>query len=56
MLLSRLQSPERCDWLVCLLTAVTSQDEFTPALKNDFLPQSSLALMLVVASKSSTHY
>lgn len=44
-----------CNRLVCLLTTVASQDEYTPALKNDFLPQSSLALMLVVASKSSTH-
>lgn len=44
-----------CDWLVCLLTTVASQDEYTLALKNDFLPQSSLALVLAVASKSSTH-
>lgn len=39
---------------MCLLTTVASQDEYTPALKN-FLPQSSLALMPVVASESSTH-
>lgn len=44
-----------CSWLVCLLSAVASQDECTLALKKDFLPQSSLTLILVVASEVSIH-
>ena len=38
---------------MCLLPAVASQDECTLALK--ILPQSSLTLILVVASKTSIH-